>query len=300
MTRGSAFLVTASLASVACGIGAVGALEAANDPPPDAASRPADGAAPNDAGISDDDATVVVVDEDAEAGPAPKPIIYLSNTTELWTFDPTTKTFAKVAAFTNCSGGIEEIAVDANGAVVATRADNGALFLLGGADKTTCAAAIPAAMPFALTFAPKGTLQASTDTLVGYAGDGDYLRYDRVTGASTLVRGGALGGYRPRGDVTFGPGGKGYVAAVPGNGTVSCPTDCLVEVDMTTGSVIRKVTEFPSGEVYAIAFSNGKVHGFAANAKVDIVTLDPLSVETVTPDGGVPSFRGGGASTVGF
>jgi hypothetical protein len=242
------------------------------------------------------------VAEDAPRGPPPIATSLLSSTNELWRFDPGAKTYTKIGAFDSntCENGIEEIAVDSQGVVFATRENNRTLYELAvDAGTIKCARKGPDTdYPFAMTFAPRGTLDPTKPVLVGIRANGDYIRIDRDTGAVSVVKAGAIKPYEPRGDMTFGADGKGYVSAIATNGTVTCTRDCLLEIDLKTGDLLRKVGEMATtGAAYALAFSQGRVYAFIGD-KVDIITLAPsVVIETFGPTANIPGFRGGGSST---
>lgn len=66
--------------------------------------------------------------------------------------------------------------------------------------------------PNSLSFVPKGTVDPSSEALVGYVGS-TYVRIDPKTGATTNI-GSLSGGYRSSGDVVSVKGGGNFLTAI--------------------------------------------------------------------------------------
>lgn len=135
----------------------------------------------------------------------------------------------------------QETAVTSDGTVWLTSLDNHDLYTWSagsGCKKAVRADTSKYDLPLALGVAPKGTLSAAGDELVGYQGS-DYLRIDRTTLAVSTVMANALGGYMVRGDVVA-LGRDGYVTVAGGTGPTgalcSGGADCILPVNLVDGT----------------------------------------------------------------
>ena len=283
-------LLLVALALVGCGLDVVGVAVSDDAGAPDAglpeaSPPPSDGAT---------DATVTDAGVDAsDAGPVPA--LYASSRSHLWKLDPTSNSFSTIGPWTGCGAGVEEVAVDSAGELLVTGIANDVLYRVS-ATTAQCSLVAEDDMPYALSFAPAGVSDGGAETLVGYAGNGDYVRIGRATGDVVVVRATALGSYRPSGDLVAAKG-KGYLSATSLVLGV-CLGDCLLEVDLATGLVVKELGEFPSTGIYGMAYWGGKVYGFANSGKVYVVTPDPFSVDATLdePDSGV-RWQGAGSTT---
>jgi hypothetical protein len=209
----------------------------------------------------------------------------------LYKLDPDTKAVSVVAPFDGCQQVID-LALDESGSVMFATSFN-ALYTV---DKTTakCTQISQGTYPNSLSFVPKGTVDPSVEALVGYFGS-DYVRIDTKTGAVTTI--GSLGsGLQSSGDIVSVKGGATYLT-VKGN---SC-SDCLVEVNPTTGAVVKNWGAIAHTNVFGLAFWGGKVYGFDDVGDLFEVTFDASGIKTAPIS--IPSkpsnlsFWGAGSTT---
>ena len=124
-------------------------------------------------------------------------------------------------------------------------------------DRTTAVCTLIASgtnYPNSLSFVPAGTLDPNTEALVGYQGD-QYLRINTTTGAIQNV-GTSIGmGYSSSGDIVSVKGGGTYLTVTGGD----CETDCLLEVNPSTGAFLKNWGPTGHSSVFGLAFWAGKV-----------------------------------------
>lgn len=237
---------------------------------------------------------------DADAGaPRPDPndvtIAYAAGIdTIVYAFDRTTSKFAPLKS-TGCPAA-EETAVFSDGSVYITSSTSQDLY------RWTAAAGCKSVrignrFPFAMGVAPKGTLSATQEVLVGYDG-ADYVRVDTSTGDVAVVTANALGALRPSGDVTA-IGTRGFLAAAQntGAGAFACAAggDCLVEVDLVTGKPVKFLKGITGFGIYGLAHARGKLllYAFGQVFDFDVGTLTLGPSLTAFPAGA--NFTGAGA-----
>lgn len=212
----------------------------------------------------------------------------------LYKLDPTTKAVSVVGPFKGCSGDVLDIALDADSHLFATTAD-----ALWTVDKSnaSCTKIASGTYPNSLSFVPKGTVDANSEALVGYD-RGTYVRIDTKTGQKTNI--GSIGdGLESSGDIVSVKDGATFLTVTGG---ASCSaTDCLIEVNPTTGALVKNWGSIGRSEVYGLAFWAGKVYGFDAAGELFEVSFDGEALTTRAID--VPSsttnlaFWGAGSTT---
>jgi len=192
----------------------------------------------------------------------------------LYRLDPNTKAVTVIGNFSGCSsGGVMDIALDAESRLFATTRD-----ALWSIDKKTavCTRIATGSYPNSLSFVPKGTVDANAEALVGYEG-GTYVRIDPQTGAKTRI-GSIGGGLESSGDIVSVRGGSTYLTVTGGGasgGGASCSeTDCLIEVNPTTGALIKNWGSIGREGVYGLAFWAGKVYAFDTAGELIEVAFD--------------------------
>jgi hypothetical protein len=220
--------------------------------------------------------------------------IYGHSATTLFKLDPKTNAVTEVGAFDGCTQ-IVDIALDEASNLFAT--SNTALYKV---DKATavCTEIAKGSYPNSLSFVPKGTVDATAEALVGYE-DANYVRIDTATGAKTTI--GALGGgLKSSGDIVSVKGGKTYLT-VKGTGSTCTTNDCLVEVDPTTGKLVKNWGSIEHHNVFGLSFWGGKVYGFNDAGDLFEVTFGTSQLATkIIPMPNKPSslsFWGAGSST---
>jgi hypothetical protein len=210
----------------------------------------------------------------------------------LYKLDPITLAVTVIGTFDDC-GQVTDIALDEKSDVIGVTQVG--LFRI---DKTTahCTPIAGGSYPNSLSFVPKGTVDPAEEALVGYNGP-DYIRIDLKTGAQTKI--GSTGGtFLSSGDIVSVKGGKTYLTA-KGGGCLD--TDCLVEVDPTTGAAVHNWGSIGHANVYGLAFWGGKLYGFDEGGELFEVTFGTgtLTTKSITipakPQG--LSFWGAGSTT---
>jgi len=162
-------------------------------------------------------------------------------------------------------------------------------------DTVTCAPPGPSGplgYPGTLAFVPIGTLDPTQQVLVGYVGS-SYRRIDPTTGASTEI-GSIGGGHRPISTVAT-RSGRLFVGDV-GNGC----SDCLVEVDPTTGAVERSYGSL-GRNVGALVAWDETLYGFDSRRLFSVTATPGASTAIVTDVGDLDrevSFSGAAAAVV--
>jgi hypothetical protein len=210
----------------------------------------------------------------------------------LYRLDPVTKQVTVVGDFDGCFGeGVIDIALDRYGSMIGTVV--GGLYHI---DKSTakCALIKSGDYPNSLSFVPKGTVDPEVEALVGFEGS-DYVRIFPDTGVKQKI--GTLdGGYVSSGDVVSVIGGGTYLTVF--GGPEGCG-DCLLEVDPTTGAVVKNLGPLPYGTVYGLAFWGGSVYGFDAGGALFQIDLASVTTTEIPIPGATAdlSFYGAGSTT---
>lgn len=209
----------------------------------------------------------------------------------LYRLDPDTKAVSVVADFNGCTDVID-IALDKDSNIIGTTLDG-----IYGIDKDTAACTHIATgdYPNSLSFVPAGTVDANVEALVGYL-DADYVRIDPQTGVQTTIQAGALtNGLISSGDIVSVKDGNTYLTVKAG----ACnTTDCLIEVDPTTGTQLKMWGDIGFDGVFGIAFWAGSVYGFTRDGELFEITFDNnfLSTASIPTTPGL-EFWGAGSTT---
>jgi hypothetical protein len=232
-----------------------------------------------------------------DGGPKGPAEVFGHSADTLYKLDPITKVVTVVGLFQGCQADVNaviDLALDKDGNMFVTT--------FGGfysVDKTTAVCthiADGSSYPNSLSFVPKGTLDPNVEALVGYEG-ADYVRIDPTTGALSTVKSGALiNGYVSSGDVVSVIGGGTYLTVQ--GGTPYC-NDCIVEVDPSTGAMLKMIGPVGHADVYGLAFWGGSAYGFDDTGhlfQIDLTNGTPTDI----PIPGAPpflSFFGAGSTT---
>jgi hypothetical protein len=250
------------------------------------------GAAATDAGTlpgNDDGGTFSSGPDGAvtTGGPAE---VYGHSPTTLYKLDPNTKNVTVIGDFDGCSNVID-IALDAQSRLFGTTSSS--LYTI---DRGTakCTLVAKDSYPNSLSFVPAGTVDPSVEALVGYDGN-EYLRIDPVSGAKSTI--GMLGGgYTSSGDIVSVKGGGTYLT-VKGGGC----NDCIIEVNPSTGALIKKLGDIKHVDVFGLAFWGGSAYGFDNSGELFEITFLATSVKaTPIAMGTKPAglqFWGAGSTT---
>lgn len=232
--------------------------------------------------------------QEAAAGDLPA-IVWGHSDTTLYKLDPNTKAVTVVGDFKGCTK-VTDLAVDKKGVMFVTTQDG--LYSVN-ADTVTCTLIKKDTYPNSLSFVPEGTVDANDETLVGYVDD-VYVRIDRATGVITNI--GTLkgpSGVVSSGDIVSVKGGTTYLTVK--GGTACTKSDCLVEVDPTTGKMVHDWGTIGFSKVFGLAFWAGTVYGFDNSGDLFEVTFS--GTKTMTSKLSIPNapsglvFWGAGSST---
>lgn len=205
---------------------------------------------------------------------------------QLFRLEPETRKLTLLGSFDCLESGdsIIDLAVDRTGAVYATSFRG---FLTIDPLTAACSFVAKAAdYPNSLSFMPVGTVDATTEALVGYAFDGPYaVRYVRIdtdTGAMTdlgrLNPPNAATEYISSGDLVglINDGNRAYLTVrfkgTPDSGTT---TDRLAEIDPATGVLKRILGDTKQRNLFGLGYWAGKGYGFADDgtvAEIDMKT----------------------------
>ena len=233
-------------------------------------------------------------DLDAGAGDAGQPPVlkaevYAHSPDTLYRLDPITKVMTTVGPLAGCSTLID-IALDKKGVMFGTGFAE--LYLI---DKSTAACTLIAngSFPNSLSFVPAGTVDPTSEALVGYVG-ASYVRLNPATGGVTTI--GSLGnaGYVSSGDLVSLIGGASYLT-VSGNGC----SDCLVEVNPKTGAMISMIGPLNHSSVFGLAYWAGTAYGFDGSGtlfQINVQTAATVNIPIPNAPGNLV-FYGAGSTT---
>jgi len=208
----------------------------------------------------------------------------------LYKLDPLTNEVTEIGSFVGCSSVID-LAIDKDHNIYATTSTG-----LWSIDKNTatCTLIGGGSFPNSLSFVPEGTVDPSSEALVGYQGS-NYLRIDTTTATVTTI-GGITQGFGSSGDIVSVIGGGTYLT-VTGNGC----GDCLVEVNPATGDLVTNWGPVGYSAVYGLAFWGGNAYGFSNGGNLfeisfgaSTVTTTPISIPSAPAD---LRFWGAGSAT---
>jgi hypothetical protein len=239
--------------------------------------------APNDGGA-------LLGDAGAPPPPTAQGDVYGHTDTALYKVDTQSHLVSQIGVFEGCTY-VADIALDKDSNIYAST--SAALYLVQ-TNTAECTKIASGTFPNSLSFVPVGTLDPSSETLVGFQG-GDYVKIDTMTGAVTKV-GSLGGGFESSGDIVSAIGGKTYVS-VKGPGCA----DCLVEIDPTSGTMTKNWGSIGYVDVFGLAFWAGQVYGFTAAGQVLLIAWsgDALAVTELpiqNPPAGL-AFKGAGSTT---
>lgn len=210
----------------------------------------------------------------------------------LYRLDPNSLQLEEVGPFAPCAPpSIIDIALDANSNMYGTAF--GALWRIDRETAECTLVTEEGSFPTSLSFLPAEVF--GEEVLVGYD-DADYLRIDPNTGAIEVL--GTLGdGLESSGDVVS-VVGKTYLT-VRGPGCDA--TDCIVEIDPSSGQVTKNYGSVGYDQVFGLGFWGGKAYGFAREgALFEIEFLDDSVVTTEVPIPNAPpdlEWFGAGSTT---
>ncbi len=214
--------------------------------------------------------------------------VFGHSASELYRLDPDTKAVTMVGAFDGCDGVID-IALDKDSRIVGTTFDG-----IYQIDKATAACTLitSGSYPNSLSFIPAGTLDPNVEALVGYIDD-EYVRIDPQSGSVTTIGYLGAGSLISSGDIVSVKDGATFLT-VKGS---SCPTDCLMEVNPSTGGVVKNWGPLGYSNAFGIAFWAGSVYGFTSGGALFEVTFDNNVMATTLIAQPGTQFWGAGSTT---
>ena len=211
----------------------------------------------------------------------------------LYKLNPDTKDVGIVGNFSGCQD-VLDIALDASSTLFATTSDG--LYRVDRAS-AVCTLVASGDYPNSLSFVPAGTLDPSTEALVGFVDD-QYVRIDPMTGAIQNIGAPWSNGFVSSGDVVSVKDGPTYLTIKDADSGQNQCNDCLVEIDPATGDILKSYTNLGFDRVFGTAFWAGSVYGFTTEGELFEVTIENGSLTTTlidTPQG--LSFWGAGSTT---
>lgn len=204
----------------------------------------------------------------------------------LYRLDPVSLQITEVGPFGNCgSGSIIDIALDEDSNLYGVKFK--ALYRI---DRETAACTLinelpdgDEVYPTSLGFVPAGTVDPSAEALVGYQ-DQAYVRINLQNGTITNINLNALTAINKfsSGDIVSVKDGPTYLTVKDSNDSCNpnCPDDEIIEINPTTGVLIRNFGTIDYPEVFGIAFWGGDVFGFAREGVLFRVVFGDQSVTT--------------------
>ena len=223
-----------------------------------------------------------------------EPVVYGHTASTLYKVNATTKVVTAVASFHNCDSDVIDLALDAySHAYVTTISGLYRLDLTTG-NCTPVNGLNADTYPNSLSFVPKGTLDPAVEALVGYSGS-SYVRINVATGVIQQI--GTLGGgLVSSGDIVSVMDGGTYLTAK--NPNVSATTDYLVEVNPTTGALVRNLGPLPFDDVFGLAFWGGSLYGFSNGGTLFEITINGSSTTSAAvPNAMNEQWNGAGSTT---
>lgn len=254
--------------------------------------------------------------------PPPPGRVYAHTTDTLYLYEPVGNVLKKIGKFsclvaTDNQDVMIDIAVDRTGTMFGTTFKR---FLSIDPITATCTeikkSTVVDDYPNSLSFVPAGTVDATKETLVGYAALAphtkslDYVRIDTTTGMMMKIGNinpaGAPMKYHSSGDIIalIQDGNRAYLTVKldGADGGDVAGTDLLAEVDPKNGNVKRIIGDTKENNIFGLGYWAGKGYGFADNGKilqVDMTNGKSVVVQTLTAvDGGPPvAWYGAGVTT---
>lgn len=123
----------------------------------------------------------------------------------------------------------------------------------------------------ALTFMPDGKL---------YAGDhveGNFCRINLVPSPTVEKLGAIGGGLGFAGDIVAVADGTIYATVWDPSDAKTAKNNSLAKIDPVTGAGLQTIGATGSGNLFGIAFEQGKVFGFTSDGSGNVVTIDPAT-----------------------
>jgi hypothetical protein len=222
--------------------------------------------------------------------------VYGHSADTLYTVDPVTKAVQRVGSF-SCAFDITDLAIDGNGNAFIVGFSGFYRLDLRNAACTPINTTLT--YPNSLSFVPRGTLDPNAEVLVAYSGR-FYYRINTTTGAQTQIGSGLPSGFESSGDIVSVQDGGTFLTVKNMFSNPMC-NDCLVQVNPTTGALVRNYGPIPYQDAFGIAFWGGSVYGFTVSGQ--LFEIGPNGTGIITTPIAIPnappglSFNGAGSST---
>jgi hypothetical protein len=231
-----------------------------------------------------------------EAGP-PDPTgageVFGHSQTTLYRVDTVTKAVLSVGDFNGCTY-VQDIALDESSNIYGS---TGAELVYIETNTAHCTRIAAGTFPNSLSFVPKGTVESDHEALVGFQCS-DYVKIDPKTGMVTKI--GAIGGnLESSGDIVSAKGGKTFVTVKGKDPSGVVCADCLIEIDPTTGKLVKSWGPIGRTDVFGLAFWAGDLYAFTAAGELLLVTLTSGKLEAmpIAFMNAPASFAGAGSTT---
>ena len=223
-----------------------------------------------------------------------EPVVYGHTASTLYKVNATTKLVTPVANFNNCNGDVIDLALDEFSRAFVTTTSGLYQLDLVTARCTEVNFSLTETYPNSLSFVPRGSLDPNFEVLVGYAGS-SYVRINLTTGAMQKI--GTLGGgYVSSGDIVSVIDGGTYLTAKRPGGPSSA--DYLLEVNPTTGALVRSFGTLPFDDVYGLAFWGGSLYGFSNGGTLFEITITGSTTTSApVPNAASQTWNGAGSTT---
>ena len=293
----STTLAVAVLSGASCSAPSTGA--------PIVTKRYGGGDDPPEAGHSID-GNLTVVDATSgpreDAGPALPGEVFAHTPKTLYKLEPISKTLTRVGNF-SCTAGADaaaqdviDIAVDKGGKMYGTTFQSLLLIDKATAACTIVATATALSFPNSLSFVPAGTVDPAVEALVGFAVD-SYVKIDPATGAMTTIGNlnpNALGiTFQSSGDIVSISGGQTYLTARSSGPDAGSGGDYLLEIDPSTGKVLKLVVDTQKSFLYGLGYWGGTAYAFSASGNSYAIDLSNGFTTLLSfPNGPLPDAGG--------
>lgn len=239
-------------------------------------------------------------------GTVPTGEVYAHSDTVLYKLEPISKAVSIIGTFDclDSASAMWDIAIDKDGNMYGSLNEFSSARLVSIVKSTAHCETIATAssLPNSMTFIPAGILDPAQEVLVGFDRT-DYLRIDKATGQVQVI-----GNLNPNptgdmwessGDVVSIIGDKTYLTVKPwGAGATSDP-DYIVEVDPTTGKVLKMIGETGFPRLWGLGYWGGVAYGFSDTGQLCEIDLG-TGQGTGIPIPNMPSslsFWGAGVTT---
>ena len=270
---------------------------------PDASSPAVDAGGATDVGEVVDRGVIPIRDSGPQLDMT---LVYAHSSSVLWAVDPRTNTLRNVGTFSFAAGAppdhsMTDVAVDANGGLVGTTSS--ALYRI---DTASAACTLIAMLPIpsgvgsagfvGLTYLPAGTLDPSSEVLVGGASNGTYWRIDPSTGIATMLGQMRVGSttYQLSGDFVSVQGAGTFATVRTANASSGSP-DQLARVNESTGE-LTLIGSTGFQQIFGLAYYRNTLYGFTNAGQfisIDIMTGRGRMISTPAMQ-----FYGAGVTTL--